>query len=66
MAEQVGSQSRISNGTDAQDAGARGHRGQVIMEFFRFGLIVTGDGEAEFLPKLFRSIMAKRRIARFS
>lgn len=28
------------------------------MEFFRFGLIVTGDGEAEFLPKLFRSIMA--------
>ncbi len=28
------------------------------MEFFRFGLIVTGEGEAEFLPKLFRSIMA--------
>src|SRR5262245_29825512 len=28
------------------------------MEFFRFGLIVTGDGEAAFLPRLFRSIMA--------
>lgn len=28
------------------------------MEFFRFGLIVTGEGEAEFLPKLFRMIMA--------
>ena len=28
------------------------------MEFIRFGLIVTGDGEAEFLPKMFRSIMA--------
>lgn len=28
------------------------------MEFFRFGLIVTGDGEAQFLQKLFRSIMA--------
>src|SRR5947209_2360205 len=28
------------------------------MEFVRFGLIVTGDGEAEFLPKLFRSITA--------
>ena len=28
------------------------------MELLRFGLIVTGDGEASFLPKLFRSIMA--------
>ena len=28
------------------------------MEFLRFGLIVTGDGEAKFLPNLFRSIMA--------
>lgn len=28
------------------------------MEFFRFGLIVTGDGEYKFLPKLFRSITA--------
>lgn len=27
------------------------------MEFIRFGLIVTGDGEAAFLPRLFRSIM---------
>jgi hypothetical protein len=33
------------------------------MEFFRFGLIVTGDGEAEFLPKLFRSIMAAANCA---
>lgn len=28
------------------------------MELVRFGLIVTGDGEAKFLPKLFRSLMA--------
>jgi hypothetical protein len=28
------------------------------VERLRFGLIVTGDAEAEFLPKLFRSIMA--------
>jgi hypothetical protein len=26
--------------------------------FFRFGLIVTGEGEREHLPKLFRSLTA--------
>ena len=30
-------------------------------QFFRFGLIVTGDGEQEFLPQLFRSISATGR-----
>ena len=29
--------------------------------FFRFGLIVTGEGEEEFLPKLFRSLTATGR-----
>lgn len=29
--------------------------------FFRFGLIVTGKGEREFLPQLFRSLMATRK-----
>ena len=29
--------------------------------FFRFGLIVTGEGEEEFLPKLFRSLAATGR-----
>ena len=29
--------------------------------FFEFGLIVTGEGEEEFLPKLFRSLEATGR-----
>ena len=29
--------------------------------FFRFGLIVTGEGEEEFLPSLFRSLAATGR-----
>ena len=31
--------------------------------FFRFGLIVTGEGEEEFLPKLFRSLATTGRCA---
>ena len=34
--------------------------GGYAWRFFRFGLIVTGKGEEEFLPKLFRSIAATR------
>ena len=35
--------------------------GGYAWRFFRFGLIVTGKGEEEFLPKLFRSIAATKQ-----